>query len=231
MSRHQQPPDRRQPTSEELSKRLAEIKGPRGRVVSLSGIARRDVTVSPRWQGWSGEAYAIPAFPPGDIVWMAFSIGTQIFTLHSPGPINGSSGNLRVDFNLEWRWELIANPFYFPEPRARFATDFGRFGFYTSVPPGGNGFDAAWIVPGQTTVISDSKENDPSPLEQLLATKVDGFYRLWFRHQFPELIANNAEVPFFTVTPDPEPPLWSATIHLAHEIGISDAIVEPGPPR
>jgi hypothetical protein len=213
-----QQPDRREPTSEELSKLLTGIKGPRGRVVSLSGVAQRDITAIPRWTGWSGESYVIPAFPPGQVAWMAFSIGAQILTLQSPAPANGSHSNLRVDFDLEWRWELIANPFYFPEPRARFATEFGRFVFYTSIPPGGHGFDAAWIVPGQTTVITGSKESDPSPLELLLATKVDGAYRLWFRHQFPQLMANGVEVPFFTVTPPPEPPRWSAVIILAHDV-------------
>jgi hypothetical protein len=212
-------PEHHEPTSAQLSEVLASVKGHRGRIVSLSGVAQLDTTVIPRWEGWSGVSYVIPAFPRGEVIWMAFSVGTQIFTLSSPAPANTSHSSLRVDFSLEWRWELIANPYYFPEPRARFATQFGRYVFYTSVPTGGHGFDAAWIVPSQTTVITGSKESDPSPLELLLATKVDGAYRLWFRHQFPELIANGTDVPFFTVTPPPQPPMWSAVIMLPHEVG------------
>lgn len=218
MARGQERPERREPTNAQLAEVLAAVNAPRGRIVSLSGTAQRDPMAIPRWEGWSGVPYLIPAFPPGEVLWLSFAVGTQIFTVDSPQPANTSNSSLRVDFSVEWRWELTANPFYFPEPRARFATEFGWHDFYTSVPPGGHGFDAAWIVPGQTTVITGSKESDPSPLELLLATLVNGYYRLWFRHQFPQLIANGVEVPFFRVTPPPEPPLWSAVVLLAHDI-------------
>jgi hypothetical protein len=231
MVRQHQPPDRRLPTSDELSARLSKLKGPRGRIVTLSGIANRHDTMFTS-ATWPGHAYSIPEFP-GEVIWLAFTVPTQVFTLHSPGPTNNTSSDLRADFSVGWGWELIANPFIFPEPRARFASDFGTYDFYSSVPPGGHGFDAAWIVPAQTTIITDSKEHDPSPLEQLLATKVNGEYRLWFRHKVTELTVNNEKSIFGTITPNPEPPHWWATIALPHrvDIEITDAIVQPGAPR
>ena len=60
--------------------------------------------------------------------------------------------------------------------------DGGRYEFYSSVPPGGSGFNASWIVPPKTnTLTADSKETDPNPLQLLLATKVGEGLRLWWR--------------------------------------------------
>lgn len=225
-----QPPARALPTTEDLNKRIDALKLPHGRIVTLSGVGTSEPNTPRHGSLWPGHEYSIPAFPPGDVLWLGFTVPTQIFTVNSPGPINNTSQSMRMDCTLEWGWELIANPFYFPAPRARFATDFGTFAFYSSVSPGSVGFSAAWIVPGQTTVLTDSKENDPSPLDQFLGTLVDGRYRLWFRHKAEQLIVNHEPSLWATSDPPPEAPHWRATIALRHSMGLED-VVEPAPPR
>jgi hypothetical protein len=201
-------------TSASLTKLLTNSQPYQGSAVVLSGVARtQGQQVYNSQFHWWGQTYTIDAPPPGKVLWYSFFINWQIWSWSSSGPQNGSSSQLRVDLAATWRWELIANPYLFPEPQARFMTDFGRYESYTSVPPGGSGFNVSWVVPSKSVTLSaDSKESDPTPLEMLLATKVDGNLRLWWRGTMSDQIINDWEYGFPLGFGRPDEIYWSCAV-------------------
>jgi hypothetical protein len=216
MNRVDQPADA---TSASLTKLLAKSGPYPGSVVVLSGLARRETDqLYHRAVGWWGRIYTIDAPPPGRVLWFSFFTSWQIWNWNCYGPYNDSNTQLHVDFGISWRWELIANPFFFPEPLPRFMTDFGRHEFYSSVPPGGSGFDASWILPSRTvTLTPDSKESDPTPLQLLLATNVNGNLRLWWRGTLSDAVVNGHPPSFGiggSATGWPGDIYWSCAVEL-----------------
>lgn len=201
-------------TSASLTRLLTSNEPYPGSVMVLSGIARSQSQQLYNGQrGWWGRVYTIDAPPPGKVLWYSFFINWQVWSWNSRGPYNGSGSQLRVDFGVSWRWELIANPYYFPEPLPRFMTDFGRHEFYSSVPPGGSGFNASWIVPSRTvTLAADSKESDPTPLALLLSTRVDGNLRLWWRGSMSDLVVNGQEAHGYTGGGWPGDIYWACAV-------------------
>ena len=99
-------------TSASLTKLLANGGRHPGSVVVHSGIARRVGQLYSAPSDWWGEAYSIDAPPPGRLLWFTLSFNWQIYTWNSWGPSNDSSSQMRVDFGVSWRWELIANPYF-----------------------------------------------------------------------------------------------------------------------
>jgi hypothetical protein len=204
--------------SASLSKLLTNAITFPGSVVVYSGVAHKQSTqVYNALLGWWGMSYTIDAPPPGQVLWYSFFIDWQMWTWNSWGPHNSSNKQMRVDFSLNWRWELIANPFFFPDPLPLFMTDFGHYAFYSSVAPGGSGFNAGWIVPAKSVVLTaDSKESDPNPLQLLLGTNVNGNLRLWWRGQLTNMLVNGQEAHGYTAggSPSVRDIFWSCAVVL-----------------
>jgi hypothetical protein len=217
-----------QATSASLTKLLANVGPYPGSVLIQSGIAHDSGQLYNAPVGWWGMAYKIDAPPPGQVLWFTLAFNWQIWTWNCFGPGNDSSSQKRVDFGASWRWELIANPYYFPEPLPRFMTDFGRYEFYSSVSPGGSGFNAAWIVPARSvTLTPDSKESDPTPLELLLGTQVSGKLRVWCRGNTSDLIVNGQQPYAYTIGGRPDGLYWSYAVRLSRFHDVGSAIENP----
>ena len=95
-------------------------------------------------------------------------------------------------------------------------TDSDRYEFYSSVAPGGSGFNAAWIVPARSvTLTPDSKESNPTPLALLAGTQVNGQLGLWFRANCSNLIVNGRQASGYTVNGWPYGLCWSYAVMLS----------------
>jgi hypothetical protein len=69
------------------------------------------------------------------------------------------------------------------------------------VPPGGSGFNAAWIAPARSkTLTPDSKESDPTPLQLLLSANQNGVIPLWFGMQFDDLVIDGQTAHGYTIS-------------------------------
>jgi len=208
-------------TSASLTKLLANSGQYAGSVVVLSGLARQETQqLYRRDTGWWQRTYTINAPPPGKVLWFSFFIPWQVWNWDCWVPYNNSPTQLRADFGITWHWELIANPFYFPAPLARFMDDVGRYEFYSSVPPGREGFNASWIVPSRTvTLTPDSKESDPTPLQLLLATKGRWNLLLGWRGSMSNAVVNGQEPSIGLIggSPNgwPSDIYWSCAVDLA----------------
>jgi hypothetical protein len=182
--------------------------------MTLSGVARPQSQrpYKALLSGW-GQTYTIDAPPPGKVLWYSFFFPWQIWDWNSFVPSNNSGSQRRVDFELRWVWQLMAHPYYFPEP-IWLTGDSGRYEFYSSVPPGDSGFDASWILPARVaTLTADSKQSDPTPLELLLSTKVDGNLHLWWRGDVSDLLIDGKEPHGgYTINGSPGEILWSCAI-------------------
>jgi len=192
-------PDTALATSAALTKLLASAGDTGAGIITHSGLVHRAGRLrgAPRGAGWR---YDVPAPPPGKVLWMYFAFDWQIYTWNSWGPSNNSSNQLRVNFGISWSWKLKTNPYVFPQPQPVFLQDSGRYEFYSSVPPGGSGFNAAWIAPARSaTLTPDSKESDPNPLTLLLQSRRNGVFPLWFALDFSNEIINGREAAGYTL--------------------------------
>lgn len=214
-------------TSARLTNLLIKI-APSAPVIVQSGLARRASRFFGPPIGWSGWAGSMPAPPPGSqVLWVTFSVDWQIYTWKSWGPANNSDRVRRVDFGVSWRWRITPNPYYVPEPLPEFIGDSGRHEFYTSVVPGGSGFDAAWIAPARSkTLTPDSKESDPTPLQLLLSAERNGVIPLWFGLNFSNLLIDGHEAHGYTIWGGAEDFYWSYAYTMARRPG-AGAIAEP----
>jgi hypothetical protein len=133
---------------------------------------------------------SMEAPPPGQVLWLSLAINWHLFKWRRGNdPSNNSSRPMRVDFGSHWRWALITSPY--TTESILFMEDQGRYEHYTSIPPGGKGFDVSWLVPARTlTLTPDSKVSDPTPLELLLRTQVDGWFHLQLRTGGSDLVIN-----------------------------------------
>lgn len=198
-------------TSEHLTKLLAR-RAPSVPVTVESGVTRavaRHYGGYPiGWSGWSGSMTAPP--PGAQVLWVSFSVPWQLYTWNSWGPGNNSNTSRRVGFGISWQWRIVPNPYYFPEPLPVFIGDSGRHEFYTSVPPGGSGFNTAWIAPARTkTLTPDSKESDPTPLQLLLSANQNGTIPLWFALRFSNAVIDGQEARGYTVNDGTGDFYWS----------------------
>jgi hypothetical protein len=204
-----------------------------GPVLINSGIARNVGQLYNSPFGWWGQAYQIEAPPPGQVLWFTLAFNWQIYHWNAAGPANNSDRELRVNFGASWRWELVPHPQLFPEPLPRFMADSDRYEFYSSVAPGGSGFDVAWIVPARSaTLTPDSKESDPTPLELLLRSQLNGQIRLWLRGQTSDLIVNGQDPHFaFAIGGVPDGLYWSYAVALSRIPDVGPAIGNAGVAR
>jgi hypothetical protein len=163
------------PASVELRSHLVRR---RGRV--RPGVGRRPGAVAEAGAGLPGYAFNVPAPPAGRLLWAEISFPWQYWEWDGWGPSNHSSSNLRIEGSVDCAWILTGNPSEFPAA-PEFMSDGGHFEFYTTVPPGGEGFSAAWLAePYEKTFPSKrSKVGVPSPLEQLLSVRDGNVLRLW----------------------------------------------------
>jgi hypothetical protein len=193
------PPDAALATSEALTRLLANAGDIGGGIITESGVVHRSGRLrgAPRGSGWRWD---VPAPPAGKVLWVYFAFDWQIFTWDSWGPGNNSSSQLRVDFGITWAWNLMTNPYVFPQPNPVFLQDAGRYEFYSSVPPGGSGFNAAWIAPARSvTLTPDSKESNPNLLALLLQSRRNGIFPLWSSIAFSDEIINGHEAHGYTI--------------------------------
>jgi hypothetical protein len=168
------------PTSAALTKLVRQSAGP---VVIQSGTVQASPHTYYSWPiGWAGDFFSITAPPPeAQILWFTIAFDWRLWEWRYAGPKNSTNKSLRIDFGINWEYELVPNPFYTTSP-GRFMRESDRHEGYTSVSPNSSGFNAGWVVPANSvTLTPDSKESSPTPLQLLLAASVNGVIRLAYR--------------------------------------------------
>jgi len=84
---------------------------------------------------------------------------------------------------FDWVWLLTGHPSIFSTAPI-FLTDGGTYSTYTSVSPGGAGWDVGWLTPPSSGIYSSEPDkldaSMTSPLQRLLAMNVNGVLELWF---------------------------------------------------
>lgn len=142
--------------------------------------ARRNVA-----RGLPGFSFDLHAPDPnrGELVWVEMRINWFFNGWKSEWPRNDKSTSVRFEGSVDWYWFLTGHPQFFDKAPI-LLTDGGHFSFYTSIPPGGRGFDVGWICPARsgifTNVPDKQDERNLSPLDRLLSLQVGNVLKLWF---------------------------------------------------
>jgi hypothetical protein len=154
-------------------------RGQRPQSVTLqSGLVQRGPVQVNAIDSLPGFRWDLPAPEWGRrVAWAAIWFDWQFWRWYSASLKNNGSHGVHVDGGVDWRWVLTGNPFFFPDPPI-LMEDAGHFTFETFIVPGGDGYDAGWLVPpkGETYLPGPA----PSPLGHLLGLRVDNVLRLWF---------------------------------------------------
>jgi hypothetical protein len=143
------------------------------------GAALRNLTL-----GLPGFRFQVPA-PDANrtLLWVSMGFDWFFNGWQSSFPKNTGSSSKRIEGSLRWLWYLTGHPQIFADPPI-LLSDSDGYEFYTTLPPGGAGFDVGWLTRKKEGVFTDVPDKqDPentSPLQRLLSLKQGTTLELWF---------------------------------------------------
>ncbi len=152
-------------------------------MATQSGVVGRGALLRHLPSGMLGFRWEVPAPDASrQLLWIQIRFDWHFNGWKSEWPRNTGSRSTRVEGSLRWLWYLTGHPQFFPDAPILLA-DSDKFEFYTSIPPGGRGWDVGWITPakeGVFTAVPDKQdERNSSPLERLLSLQRGNTLELW----------------------------------------------------
>lgn len=153
-------------------------------VMIQSGTVNRGAALRFSTLGLPGFRFQVPAPDPNrTLLWVWMGFDWFFNGWKSSWPENTGSSSKRVEGSLRWVWYLTGHPHIFADPPI-VLSDGDGYEFYTSVPPGGAGFDVGWLArkkEGVFTSVPDKLDaSNTSPLHRLMSLKQGNTLELWF---------------------------------------------------
>lgn len=152
-------------------------------MATQSGAVNRGALLRSIPSGLPGFSWEVPA-PDANrqLLWVQIGFDWHFNGWKSEWPKNTGSSDKRVEGSLRWLWYLTGHPQLFPDAPI-LLSDSDGFDFYTSIPPGGRGWDVGWLAPAKegvfTNVPDKQDEQNTSPLQRLLSLKQGNTLKLW----------------------------------------------------